>query len=428
VSAPFPRSIAMQMGLLLLACVCLFNIAVTVIINLAEPLSGPPHPPRSDVSLIAITALDAVAASERPAVLASLNAALPELRASPEGVKGAPRSAPDLEFLRAQLPAGVAVEALESGGHLVLSATLRDGGHVSLFELSPPPRLSRIAAMTIGFVAICLFVFSLWAARSLTRPLRRFAEAAESFGLDSEPAPLAETGPEEVRKATRAFNRMQRRISEMAAQRLRTLAAVSHDLRTPITRLRLRAEFVSETDLRRKLLRDLDQMEAMVESCLSYLRGGAQRDCVDFDLVSLLQTIVDQFVDMGADVHFDGSGHVVLQGGPEDLERAFSNLVDNAVKYADSAEVSLRESGGVAIIEVSDRGAGIPEQRRAAMLEPFERGVAENARKVRPGFGLGLAISRAIVEAHGGRLELDARAGGGLVARVILPIRAAETN
>ncbi|MGD9545596.1 MAG: ATP-binding protein [Methylocystis sp.] len=280
--------------------------------------------------------------------------------------------------------------------------------------------------ITVGFVAISLFIFSLWAAQSLTRPLTNFANAAESFGLDSVPAQLAETGPEEVRKATRAFNRMQRRIAEMASQRTRMLASVSHDLRTPITRMRLRAEYIESGETKTKLLRDLDQMEAMVRGCLDYLRGGVQQDVVALDLASLLQTIVDQFADAGADARYDGVDHVNVLGSPDDLERAFSNLIDNAVKYGESPEVRLLESDDVAVVEIVDRGPGIPEDRRESMLEPFERGDAGASSGASDGFGLGLAIARTIAEAHRGRLTLEERAGGGLIARVSLPKAASK--
>jgi signal transduction histidine kinase len=206
------------------------------------------------------------------------------------------------------------------------------------------------------------------------------------------------------------------------------LASISHDLRTPITRMRLRAEYIENPDTKTKFVRDLDQMEAMVGGCLDYLRGVPQHVMVVLDLASLLQAVADQFADVGAHARYDGPDHVTVFGSPDDLERAFSNLLDNSVKYAESPEIRLFESGGEAIVEVADRGPGIPLEKREFMLEPFERGDIGTPANAKEGFGLGLAIARAIVETHGGRLALNERAGGGLVARVSLPKVAAGHN
>ena len=269
------------------------------------------------------------------------------------------------------------------------------------------------------FVAASLLIFSLWAAFALTRPLRRFASAAEAFTFNSEPAPLDESGPTEVRLAAQAFNRMQVRVPLLAAQQARMLAAVGHDLRTPITRMRLHAEFLGDADTKAKILRDLEQMDAMVHACLTCIRGGARREFSVIDLESLLQTIADQFAEIGADVRFTGTGgRLAISGNPDDLSRAFSNLVDNAIKFGGSADIVLGRDDGMAIAEVSDRGPGIPAARRAALLEPFARG-DEDRRK--DGFGLGLAIARAIVDGHGGALDLRDRSEGGLTVRVRVP-------
>ncbi|MGJ0424866.1 ATP-binding protein [Methylocystis sp.] len=410
------RNINVQLGLLLLLCVGLFHAAVTTIFFLTQPAPGEPRDLSAALSVAALTALDAASAAERPAIATAFNANLPGFHVALLGPGVAARNGGQPVYFQDRLPTGVEIEAHD--GDKRFSGSLHDG---QKFELDAPtrrPGFPRFAIVTLGFVAISLFIFSLWAALSLTRPLTNFANAAESFGLDSVPAQLAETGPEEVRKATRAFNRMQHRIALMASQRTRMLTSVSHDLRTPITRMRLRAEYIESGDTKLKLLRDLDQMEAMVRSCLDYLRGGFQQEVVALDLASLLQAVVDQFGDMGADARYDGVDHLSVLGSPDDLERAFSNLIDNAVKYGKSPEVRLWESDEAAVVEVVDRGPGIPPEKRESMLEPFERGDVNAS--ANEGFGLGLAIARAIVEAHGGRLTLDERTGGGLIARVSL--------
>lgn len=420
------RNINVQLALLLVVCVGLFHAAVTAIVLMSQPTAGDPRDRNAVVVVAALTALDAASVTERPAIAAALNANLPGFHVAfsePEGDAG---RGDHLVHFRSRLPTGVEVKADKGDKHLI--GLLHDGQKFVLEASTVKPRLHRFALVTIGFVGISLLVFSLWAALSLTRPLTNFANAAESFGLDSVPAQLPETGPEEVRKATRAFNRMQSRIAEMASQRTRMLASISHDLRTPITRMRLRAEYIENSDTKTKLVRDLDQMDAMVSGCLDYLRGVPRQEMVVLDLASLLQAVADQFVDAGADVRYHGAAHVNVFGSPDDLVRAFSNLADNAVKYAECPEIQLFKRDGKAVVEVVDRGPGIPLEKREAMLQPFERGDVGESWNKKDGFGLGLAIARAIVEAHGGQLRLDERASGGLVARVSLPEAGGETK
>ncbi|ARN82209.1 ATP-binding protein [Methylocystis bryophila] len=425
---PSFRNINVQLGLLLLLCVGLFHVSTTLILLLTEPRPGDPRDEGAAIVVAAVTALDAASPTERPAITVALNASLPRFHVSLSTPDGPAATGARPVYFHSRLPAGVELGVVHDEEGERLMGSLHDGERIMLTAVAARPGLHKFALVTMGFVAVSLFVFSLWAALSLTRPLTDFANAAETFSLDKEPAQLPETGPEEVRKATRAFNRMRNRISQMAAQRTRMLAAVSHDLRTPITRMRLRAEHIENGDTKTKLLRDLDQMEAMVSGCLDYLRGGSRQETVLFDLATLLQAVVDQFTDLGADARYDGVDHTNVMGNPDDFERAFSNLLDNAVKYASSPEIKLFEKDGWTVVEVVDKGSGIPAEKREAMLEPFERGGVNASSHAREGFGLGLAITRAIVESHGGRLELDERAGGGLVARVFLPTVELETK
>jgi signal transduction histidine kinase len=213
----------------------------------------------------------------------------------------------------------------------------------------------------------------------------------------------------------------------MVEDRTRMLAAVSHDLRTPITRMRLRAEFVEDEDLRRQLLRDLDQMAAMVHSALSYLRDGQDRQTPSLvDLASLLQTICDDFADAGQNVSYEGPDRVLAKVRADEVERAVTNLVENAIKYSGTpAIVRLRPASQRDVeIDVIDHGPGIPDERKAAMLEPFARGdEARTMNEESTGFGLGLAIARAAAQAHGGDLVLVSAVPSGLIATLRLPAR-----
>lgn len=232
-------------------------------------------------------------------------------------------------------------------------------------------------------------------------------------------------GPDEVRVASRALNRMQARIRGMIVDRTRMLAAVSHDLRTPITRMRLRAEFIDDEDTRRQMLRDLDQMGAMVHAALSYLRDGQDTQSRSLvDLASLLQTVCHDFADTGEKVTYEGPDHLLASLRADEIRRAVGNLVENALKYGGAcAIVRLRPASRNEVdIEVVDRGPGIPNELKAAMLEPFARGDAARTMGDRSaGFGLGLAIARSAAEAHGGSLLLQDGEPSGLVAVLRLP-------
>jgi signal transduction histidine kinase len=423
-----PRRINAQIAVLLIICVALFHAAVSSILLYFSPAPTDPRHAMANTMLSAIVALNSTPAPERARLAAALNEHLPELEISFSRPRNTVSAEPDFGIFDRRLPIEVKAQVIRTGENEKVLATLQDGQEVTFALATLHPSFVVIALITMGFVGLTLVVFSLWAALGITRPLIDFARAVESFSLNATPAEIEETGSEEVRTATRAFNCMQRRIKEMVDQRTRMLAAVSHDLRTPITRMRLRAEFIEGGDTKAKLLRDLDQMHAMVSACLSYLRDGARQEFMPFDLTTLLHTVVDQSVDLGSDVQFGGETEIIVSGNPDELERAFSNLVDNAVKFADGAELSLMRRGKTVVIEVADRGPGISPERRDAMLEPFRRGGESSTLDTKTGFGLGLAIARTIFTAHYGRLELCDRKGGGLVARVELPLLPPKQN
>lgn len=288
----------------------------------------------------------------------------------------------------------------------------------------PPPPLSRNPlTYLLAFVGISLTALLFWVTFTLARPLSRLSKAASSFGLTSmEPVPLAETGPSEVSSAARAFNRMQARLNEMVERRTRMLAAISHDLRTPLTRLRLRIDLMNDEDMKKRNLADLDAMEAQLNGALSFLREGRSDEASrKIDVPSLLQGLADQYEDTKIEVALDVEPGLAVKGRSGDLNRALSNLIDNAWRYAGSVRLEARAHGNWVRADVVDTGPGIAREDRERLLQPFERGDAARLLDQGIGFGLGLATSKAIVEAHDGRFALADTAGGGLTVRISLP-------
>ena len=289
------------------------------------------------------------------------------------------------------------------------------------------PDPSVFAFGTLIFIALSTTLFVVWGVRGITAPLDRMAAAVDAFATDSSslraPRALPESGPVEIATVARGFNRLQARISRMLAERTGMLAAVSHDLRTPITRLRLRAEFVPDTSLRDLMLRDLGQMDSLVHAALSFIRDGSvDREQTRLDLATLLRTVCDEAADMGHRARYGGPDHFVILGYEDELRRAVGNLVDNAARVEAEAVVDLvREPDGTVAITVSDDGPGIPPERMGEVMQPFRRGTDDSARPQPSGFGLGLPIVQAIVQAHGGTLTLSNREPHGLCCRIALP-------
>jgi signal transduction histidine kinase len=304
------------------------------------------------------------------------------------------------------------VVRLADGSWLAFSAPAPD-----LASVPTHASLASLSAMALGIVLASALVV-----RWITRPLRRLAEAAETFGAGGTPVPVPEDGPREVRDAARAFNAMQARIHRLVADRTQALAAVSHDLRTPIQRLRLRAGFLEDAEAQRAVDADLDEMEAMVEATLAYLRGEAEgEERRPADLAAILRTLCDDAADRGAAVTYAGPGHARLCLRPVAVKRAFANLIDNAVKYGGgAARVTLQDLSGEATVWVEDDGPGIPEDALERVFEPFQR-LEESRNRSTGGTGLGLTIARRVVEGHGGTLTLANRPAGGLAAVVRLP-------
>ncbi len=271
-------------------------------------------------------------------------------------------------------------------------------------------------------MAVAIVAFSWWASGWITAPLSEFARASERLGVDVNAPPLAEDGPVEVRSAARAFNQMQTRIRSFVEDRLRMLAAISHDLRGPITRLKLRIEQVEiEPGAQAKMLSDLDEMAQMVDSSLAFARDEATEEASQpVDLAALLNTLCDDAIDAGRNAVFEWDGRLVYQGRPLAMKRLFANLIDNALRYGGEVAVSVSNDQNVVHVCVHDRGPGIPESERENVFRPFFR-LEKSRNKRTGGIGLGLATARSIARAHGGDVVLANRPEGGLRATVTLP-------
>lgn len=309
----------------------------------------------------------------------------------------------------------------------LLFIRLRDGALVAAewgMRGPPPPVPGEPFLLFFGFLALSFCGLMIWAARSLAGPLAALAASARSFGETStSPVPIRESGPREVRAAATAFNRMQHRINDFLEKRTRMLAAVSHDLRTPLTRLRLRLDLLEPGDIRDRSLQDLELMDGQIDAALTFLRDGASAEPVQrIDLPSFLQSLCDQYADTGSEVKLRYDGRLSVMARKTELQRALSNLIDNAFFYASGVEILAYRDAGHIRVDVVDHGPGIAAADRERLLEPFERGDAARQIREGTGFGLGLPTAKSIVEAAGGRLELSDTPGGGLTVCLFLPV------
>jgi len=327
-----------------------------------------------------------------------------------------------------------ATQLSSDSNRLLLQTTLRDGSPLALeFTLMPVP-LSPWMLSALCLQLLMLVAVGWLAMRWVTRPLTRLAAAADTLATDFVPRPLRERGPLEVVRAARAFNTMQRRIDSHLKERLQILAAISHDLQTPITRMRLRADLLDEAELRERLHGDLDAMQKLVADGIAYARDGqgVTESPRRIDLDALLDSLVDDYVGSGKTVVLCGALCEPIVTRPNTLRRIMSNLIDNALKFAYHVEVRvertpLRGAAQGVAIEVLDRGPGIPEEELESVLKPFYR-LEHSRNRDTGGSGLGLAIVQQLSHALGGAFALSNREGGGLCARVWLPLSAATAT
>jgi signal transduction histidine kinase len=308
--------------------------------------------------------------------------------------------------------------------HYDVSVRFADGGAVlfRVTRLAQGAPLPRHLLVNLTLLVLILVIALYVAARNITRPLSALADAADSVGRDARPAQLEERGARELRDAARAFNTMQDRLRRYLDSRTRVLAAMSHDLKTPLTRLRLQVETLDNPPMQARIGRELDEMEAMVREALSLFRGTEDGEPpVPFDLDALLGKVREEFTDMGRQVTVAGRTAQPLTAKPQALKRCLTNLVANATGFGSRADI-LVEDGPMVAIRVRDRGPGIPAEELERVFEPFYR-VESSRNRDSGGTGLGLSIARDIAQAHGGSLTLRNLPDGGLEATLLLPRR-----
>lgn len=389
-----------------------------------------------------------VASSNDPSFRVSLSAQPPTIA---DGGADDPASQAIGEFLASRLPEGTARQIRVAAsdlpgppfalghGHsmrigpmmhaagawrgMEVAVQIAGGQWLSFASVLPEtgPAVSRQFILSMAVMAVIILGVSVWAVRRVTAPLGEIAQAAERLGKDITAKPLAEIGTLEMRQAALAFNGMQARLRRFVEDRTRMLAAISHDLRTPLTSLRLRAEEVGNAGERECMLAAIDEMTMMVDATLAFARDeAAAAPRRKIDLTALVASVVDDMAATGRAATMAAAQSVIRECEPGALKRALSNLIDNAVKYGESAHVSIRALPGTVEIAVEDAGPGIPEGELTRVFQPFYR-LEESRSRETGGTGLGLAIALSLVQAHGGEIVLANRPEGGLRATISLP-------
>ncbi|HEX8476877.1 MAG TPA: ATP-binding protein, partial [Telluria sp.] len=304
-----------------------------------------------------------------------------------------------------------------------INVTLRDGDRLRLSVMPPvfgtEPRTDLSPLLLVFMLSIAALAYLV--ARMTTSPLKKLAQAAKDLGHDINHPPLKLTGVSEIRQASAAFNAMQARIRQYIVQRTEMLAAITHDLQTPLTRLRLRLEKVADRELQQRLIGDLSAMQEMVREGLDLARSTDTSETMQaLDLDSLLDSVCADATDAGQDVELIGRVAMRAFGRPMGLRRCLVNLIDNAVKYGHNARVTAERTKGAARIRIRDSGPGIEAAELARVFEPFYRVESSRSRES-GGTGLGLTIARNIAEQHGGTISLANHPEGGLEVTLVLP-------
>ena len=434
----WPTGLIGRVGLVLLAAVLLELAASTFIFERAELVSiEDAQARRIAVQLdAAVRVLDASEPALRPALATALSE--PELSFVWTDTAAAlpPSAAGDqLRGLRASLLADaprlasrdlrLQPDEIDPADGIEGNITLGDGSSLAFrargLDQAPPDLAANLGSIALLSGAVLLA--ALLVVRTLAAPLRMLVAATDAIGRGPPVQLDAARGPGEIRRVARAFNAMQGRIEKLLKDRTDALAAVSHDLRTPIARMRLRADVGGAREDQAALVRDLAELEAMLDDLLAYLRGETDPEPARrTNIAATLQTLVDNATDAGLESSYAGPDQCVLVVRSLALKRAFANLINNAIAYGECARVTLEETATQSIVLVDDDGPGIPETERDAVFEPFYRGDASRNR-AKGGMGLGLAIARAAVSREGGSVELANRDEGGLRVAIRLPRR-----
>ena len=439
---PLPRSLAGRTALLLIVGLVVVQVAGLTIhaLDRVDLQRFQQARELSQRSFVIWRSLLVTAPDRRAAVLADLD--LPSgLRATyddaPAARHGHPPPPALVRMMRVEAvmsapprlrPREVIVSGASRPGVMLVSFRFPDSGWLNLRVEMLPPRPWHSETFLFAFALMTLTAagLTLWAVRRLTRPVSDLAAAAERLGRDVNAPPLPEDGPREVATAARAFNTMAERIRRFVGDRTQMVAAIGHDLKTPITRLKLRAELLDDDEQRRKILADLEEMEAMIGATLAFARDDAAAEpSVMVDLAALCRTVLDEATDAAPEraeaITYDGPEHLTVRARPVALKRALANLVGNALAYGGAARLTLAEAApGQLRIVIEDDGPGVPDYELEGVFQPFRRLETSRNRET-GGSGLGLPIARNILRAHGGDVVLRNRPQGGLAAIMTLP-------
>ena len=306
---------------------------------------------------------------------------------------------------------------------LNVSIQLNDGQWLNMQSATPKitPLLARRTAFLMSVSTLCVLIGIIFMVRRITRPIRKLSSASHRLGLGEKIEPLKEEGPEDIRELIRAFNLMNERLQRFVADRTSMLAALSHDLRTPITSMRLRVELMEPGPDTDRLLSTLDEMHQMSEATLAFMRQASDNEPTrPVDLDALLDSLCEDLQDIGLNVQYQEGHEVIAHCRLVSLKRAVRNLIENAAKYGSVAHVSMSAEQGSARIQIQDEGTGIPDAMMERVFEPFVR-MEESRNRETGGIGLGMSIARNIIHSHGGDIHLENN-DRGLLVTIKLPL------
>ncbi|HDR8909128.1 TPA: HAMP domain-containing protein [Burkholderia multivorans] len=418
--------------LLILTCSSSATALLFIVLLSHHAPPAPPWPWQSAYRIAsAVESLRAIPDAERSAVIATMQQPGLSLRLA-QAASTCSMQTPDTRdlesVLKTELTGAVDISvracAAEHSGDAAIQVRVPLGSQTVEFQTVrnavDPPRYSFPFYGALIFMCVGVAAMSAWAISRVIRPLRRLSEHADAFGRQMSVSPIAEEGPLEIRLAAHAFNLMQERITLSMQNRTRMLAAISHDLRTPLTRMRLQLEMEQSEYVRDKLIRNIELMQSMVTSALAFLSSGVDLEEKEWlDLGALISTVCDEYEEAGSAVRYVGPEQIRFFCRPDAMRRALTNLIENALHFGSGVAVIASVDGQSVRIDVVDDGPGIPEDRLQDVIEPFVR--IDPARGDRPGsVGLGLSIVREIIHAHGGTFTLVNRKPTGLIARIVL--------